>query len=491
MKKTVSLLLALCLLLTLCACGSQKTDPNLGKYNCVSLVLDGVSMDPSGEWIDLQADGKLSMYLMDEPDDGTWTISDGAITIHIDDSGDLTGTIADGVINVNIQGVDCIFARDGASYTLPSALPEPTAEPTAEPEAVTPEQVWGAEWFGSLTINDCTGSWKGNEGIVYRADGVVRIDGDQSYFELFLPDDGFDEDAFISMYITADAQHFEINDDAAWVMDMDIPSELYGDYNVTFVPGRGNLIEFSSSYSDPEETDAGFTFTVQLRPFGSVWDEAADAVPERYSDYLEYIYTDNCTVNVVDGITGEVLVDRGSPVYVPGVSGDLPESGGADETGGESEGGDAEYLKDGRLTSRDGYFSFVPPQGWDADGTSQDNNQIYASTDGMQVNIMLDYLNGYTVEEMAKRETFSTDTYEYDTSVPLGTLTLDGRTYYYAGPVVSFGDVHYYMFTEWTDDMFVNVNIDVYNSKDTASLAKFVASQTWTDLINSIQISKP
>ena len=61
-KKIMALLLALCLMAALCACGGDKQDVT-GKYNVVSATVDGASVPTNGEWIELKKGGKGTFYM--------------------------------------------------------------------------------------------------------------------------------------------------------------------------------------------------------------------------------------------------------------------------------------------------------------------------------------------------------------------------------------------------------------------------------------------
>jgi hypothetical protein len=318
------------------------------------------------------------------------------------------------------------------------------------------------------------------------------------------------------MYIDLFDDHFMIDDQEGWVTNMTITSEYFPDYYVIFLPDHGNLITFSSTYADPEDPSGHFRFTLELRPNGSVFDDSYDnfpsELPDAYKSYADYLESDKCTKNVIDGLTGAIVIDRGSPVYCPGVS--KAEAGGSagaasedadkttadtgsDDTASEGEGGDSitteyDYMVDGRLTSRDGYFSLVVPKGWEYMGDSSDSNYIYLYTDdgNEQIDIKLDYLNGYTLKDRAHEETYSTDTYDYDKSIKEGTAKIDGRTFYTVGPSVSYGTTFYHLFSEWKPDptMFINIAVRLNGQDDKAKMEKVLKSADYRSIISSIRI---
>ncbi|MBR2667582.1 MAG: hypothetical protein IKD96_05450 [Oscillospiraceae bacterium] len=118
MKKLCALALVLALALCLAACGGGgQPDPNLGKYNCVSVEYDGEDLGSDGEWLELRENGECSLFLIDSPDDGTWKLngSDLTLTFSFDD-GDvtLTGTLAGGIATLDIEDLICTFVQEGS-----------------------------------------------------------------------------------------------------------------------------------------------------------------------------------------------------------------------------------------------------------------------------------------------------------------------------------------------------------------------------------------
>ncbi len=119
MKKLCALALVLALGLCLAACGggSSEPDPNLGKYNCVSVEYDGVDLGSDGEWLELRENGECSLFLIESPDDGTWELNGTDLTVTIPYSdGDvtLTGTLAGGIATLDIEDLLCTFVQEGS-----------------------------------------------------------------------------------------------------------------------------------------------------------------------------------------------------------------------------------------------------------------------------------------------------------------------------------------------------------------------------------------
>ena len=143
-----------------------------------------------------------------------------------------------------------------------------------------------------------------------------------------------------------------------------------------------------------------------------------------------------------------------------------------------------------QLVSRDGYFTMDVPAGWEGMSITLDTNQIYVNQEDVQISVKLDYLNGYTVQEQAHRETFSTDTYTYDETVPEGTAVVDGRTFYTAGPVADHGNLYYYLFGEWPPDpeKFINLSVEIFSTEDRAQMAPVLAGDAYRSVLDSLKI---
>jgi hypothetical protein len=143
-----------------------------------------------------------------------------------------------------------------------------------------------------------------------------------------------------------------------------------------------------------------------------------------------------------------------------------------------------------QLVSRDGYFTMDVPAGWEGTSITLDTNQIYVNQEDVQISVKLDYLNGYTVQEQAHRETFSTDTYTYDDTVPEGTAVVDGRTFYTAGPVADHGNLYYYLFGEWPPDpeKFINLSVEIFSTEDRARMAPVLAGDAYRSVLDSLKI---
>lgn len=149
-KKPFLSVLTLVLSLTLCACGvsaepsepmeapvtAASNDPNLGTYTCTSVKMDDMDIGAEGQWIQLNAQGNAVIFLVDEPDEGQWSLNGSIFTLTITGETVGTGTLENGVLTLDLMGTQCVFLRDGAEAPKETA-PEAPAE-TEDEEADLP-----------------------------------------------------------------------------------------------------------------------------------------------------------------------------------------------------------------------------------------------------------------------------------------------------------------------------------------------------------------
>lgn len=145
MKRLTALCLALVLLASLPACGSQPQetppapepeesvlvtdDPNLGRYTCTAVSMDGMDLGPDGQWLELEPNGKAVLFLVGEPDEARWTLSGTTFTLTMGGETVATGTLVEGTLTADLMGMACTFVKEGAS-----SAQEPTPTEPAQTE---------------------------------------------------------------------------------------------------------------------------------------------------------------------------------------------------------------------------------------------------------------------------------------------------------------------------------------------------------------------
>ncbi|MBR5534583.1 MAG: hypothetical protein IKU62_07025 [Ruminiclostridium sp.] len=141
MKRMTALCLVTVLLFSLCACGSQPQeetpvpeepavtvteDPNLGRYICTAVTMDGMDLGPDGQWLTLKGGGEAVLYLGGEADEARWSLSGTTFTLTMGSQIVATGTLADGTLTVKLMGMDCIFVREAALTETPETAYTPS-----------------------------------------------------------------------------------------------------------------------------------------------------------------------------------------------------------------------------------------------------------------------------------------------------------------------------------------------------------------------------
>lgn len=129
MKKHLALLLSLCMLLALVACGGGSEaadDPNLGLYEAATAEMWGIEIEvgdlyENGFTLELKAKGKCTINADGTKANGKWTL-DGD-QIHLSAGGvEIDGILSDGTIAVEDlmgMGVNMVFVN--AAYGAPVA----------------------------------------------------------------------------------------------------------------------------------------------------------------------------------------------------------------------------------------------------------------------------------------------------------------------------------------------------------------------------------
>lgn len=136
MKKWFPLL---CLFLLLTACGNSPSatdaaNPTFGIYRCISASMEDASLTPSGEWLELKADGKMTIFLTAEPDAAEWKLSGTQFSMSMarDEVG--KGTLSDGTLSLELMGISYVFVQDGSQAAQENAInnsiPEKTQDTT-------------------------------------------------------------------------------------------------------------------------------------------------------------------------------------------------------------------------------------------------------------------------------------------------------------------------------------------------------------------------
>ena len=123
MKKFSVLFLAGLLTVSLTACQSTTTsdgttpDANaayLGRYDCVSIAMDQLTMNPDGKWVELNADGTMTTFLTENSDEAEWSVSGEKFTMKVAGKTVGTGTLDGTTLTLDLSGVEYTFTQEGS-----------------------------------------------------------------------------------------------------------------------------------------------------------------------------------------------------------------------------------------------------------------------------------------------------------------------------------------------------------------------------------------
>ena len=518
---------------------SDTAEGELGKYTCRQVLSQGLDAGANGEYVELKTGNKAVIQITDTPYDATYKQDGENITVSVmgDDN---TGTLKDGVLTLSIMSMDYVFVKDGQDYTPdPSTIIGYSGDAASEEaatdeaasedssgsgkkgpasgkgaisagkdsadagEAYTPEEIWHGRWIGCMYMDDTAGSYTDYEGKYVTAVANMDAEDGKDYFDVYLPNNGYSEDdnsAFLSIYVDLFEDHFMIDDDEGWVTNMTITSEYYPDYYVIFLPDHGNLITFSSTYVDPDDPKGHFRFTLELRPNGSMFDDSYDnfpsELPDAYKSYCDYLEGDKCTKNVIDGLTGTIVIDRGSPVYCPGVSkadagGSSGGSSGDDTSASASASGasggvlfDSSKAKTSgtSIDGEDGFASMTVPSGWETETWGN----MSATKGDESITIMMSYLNGYDLYGLTHAAAVDPDGNRLD----IGKAEISGREFYAIGPYADSGSVYCHLFGEWKKDpeRCVEMYIRVGDTEDLSKMNDMLKDPEVLGILKSIKL---
>ena len=136
MKRLTVLCLSLLLALSLCACGGdapaeETTDPatesaatettpetapeskpaSENRYTGTGILMGQTPMEGEESWLELEPDGTAVLFIADSEYAGTYTLTDGALSVSFPDLGDGTGTLSGNVVTLDIINMTCTFQK--------------------------------------------------------------------------------------------------------------------------------------------------------------------------------------------------------------------------------------------------------------------------------------------------------------------------------------------------------------------------------------------
>ncbi len=164
MKKMIAMLLAVVMVLSLCACGGGKEydEALLGVYTCYEIEAIGYAMSPDEVWSDtctfeLKQGGKGSIHIDGEDASLKYDIVGESIEVKVEGE-TATGSLVDGIIEIELMGLTMRLAQEGVTPPTGSDVSEGEVENTepetdpAEPTAAAVEPVSGTLGDYAFTI---------------------------------------------------------------------------------------------------------------------------------------------------------------------------------------------------------------------------------------------------------------------------------------------------------------------------------------------------
>ena len=118
MKKLI-LLLTIFSALFLAACdgssNNNDTAARAGKYLCTEISMDGLTMNPDGKWLQLNADGTATSFLTEEESDAEWRLKGDSFTMSVAGKPVGTGKFQGETLTITLSEIQYTFLREGSA----------------------------------------------------------------------------------------------------------------------------------------------------------------------------------------------------------------------------------------------------------------------------------------------------------------------------------------------------------------------------------------
>lgn len=292
MKRLLAILLAVSMLLGLCACGGgEKVDEALlGTYTCYSAETEGIELPADMIFTEpctvvLKDNGKADFNIDGDTFTASYTIDGNAIEMK-DGSDTITGTIGDGLMELDLEGVMLYMAKDGAA---------PSSDDASAPEAATEEPATEevAEEVPSGTAFEPVSNNVGDYTLsIVGAEYFDDIDGEPAIRFYYDFTNNTDDVACaiieLDWYVSQDGYELVETYDSA---EDDVPE--YGNEDLYILPGM--TIRCISEYAfKPDGGEVEYTVSDWRTEEGVTATFSPDALPGRPADLEMPVITD-CT----------------------------------------------------------------------------------------------------------------------------------------------------------------------------------------------------
>lgn len=301
MKKIMSMLLIVTLLLGLVSCGGgdSGSDPKLGKYLPHTAEMFGITMtaeelfgSPDSFTLELKSGGKMTLQADGEKGDGTYKLDGENITMTVKVDSDemtMTGRLVDNMLyleNMLDAGINIAFYKEGTTPVEAAVTPTPEPVDETEEETDVPDdnQTDGTDQQGS-SDQGVFGNYYGtayhknaNENFFFGEELPIwaYLGQDSSgnvYFEIYAEEDHNSDSVLVSMWVMMfDNQMVpHIGEEDAWIYDMYLDIE---DTSALTVNIENDTIVMDYMYREVDEGVEYFAdVTFYLLKEGTPWKE--------------------------------------------------------------------------------------------------------------------------------------------------------------------------------------------------------------------------
>ena len=245
-------------------------------------------LDTSGT-LELKRGGKAVLTLDGAGYKGQWFNEDGVFDL-VTNAGVSHGTIGSGVCSFDLldEGVVYVFLREGAELPADGGLGVSDARENAL------QQAWNGGWYGWWVINSGTGVYDDADGGWWDACARIDLDADGSG-TLILWDDSCEAGQTIAQaYVQASADlttngRLVSTDGSFFDCALDGADAWYIDAAPSSAMPYSDMICISGVYTDPENGENTFVYSIYLRPWGETWDDVRadneELMPYSYDDW--------------------------------------------------------------------------------------------------------------------------------------------------------------------------------------------------------------
>ena len=255
---------------------AEKDDPALGRYEVVSCVVDGEETETNGEYVVLRKGGDATLSL-EESRDATWELDGEDLTLEVEEE-TYTGVLVGNTLTLEVGEKEYTFQKeqDEEETEEPDARPEPaeTTEPRTQDRSW-----WTGDWYGWWTVLEGSGEMYMMERAAWDVCAKIQVNDDGTC-SLHI----WDEHQGTEQFVWFVDGHFEDGGDDRGVLvsdsgtfrNMQLGSELSADPAAMPYGAYSDLLCITGTYVDPENAENACTYSIILRPWGTLWDDLRD-----------------------------------------------------------------------------------------------------------------------------------------------------------------------------------------------------------------------